>query len=93
MAVLGCIIFGFSSLFLYHVKDLGGLRVRGVFLVIIMLSIRGLPPFTVFFLKVFVVRFLMQVYAPLAFVLLASSLLRLGYYLRISVEGYVFKRD
>ena len=51
-----------------------------------MLSMRGLPPFTVFFLKVFVVSFLLQVYF-LPLLLLLSSLLRLGYYLRVSLGG------
>jgi len=93
ISILVCTIFGLSSLFLYHIKDLGELRTRGVFLVVIILSLRGLPPFTVFFLKVFVISFLIQTYPPLAFLLLASSLLRLGYYLRVSVEAYVLKRD
>jgi len=94
MVILGCTIYRVSCLFLYHVKDLGKSGGGGVFLVLILLSIRGLPPFILFFLKVMVARVLIRTCGcSLAIVLLASSLLRLGYYLRVRVEGYVFSAD
>lgn len=76
---------------LYHSSDIGGIcfSVRGFSVVIVCL--RGLPPFRLFMIKVCVLlRLSSTARGVFIFFLLRASLLALLYYLRLRVNSYIF---
>ena len=55
------------------------------------MSLRGLPPFSVFIIKFYVIYILLGLDSYLlSLFLIISSLLRLYYYLRVSLDNYIF---
>jgi len=84
----------FSSNLLYSIKDIERFRTKNFFIVICFLTFRGLPPFRVFIMKFYVIRSLLffEGYNYI-FILILRSLLRLYYYLRVSMSSYSFLKN
>lgn len=75
----------------YHCADIGGVGSFGRGLSVLIVCLRGLPPFRVFVIKVCVLLRLSitggRIYI---FFLLIFSLLTLRYYLRLRINRYIF---
>ena len=75
----------------YYSNDIGGLCAMGRGFSVIMVCLRGLPPFRVFIIKVCVLlRLALTSGYIFVFFLLIAALLTLRYYLRLRVNSYIF---
>ena len=85
------LIYIFFSDCLYNIKDIKDFTIKNFFVIILLLSLRGLPPFSVFIIKFYVIYILLGLDSYLlSLFLIISSLLRLYYYLRVSLDNYIF---
>jgi len=75
----------------YYSNDIGGLCSIGRGLSLIIVCLRGLPPFRVFIIKACVLLSLVLRSAYIfTFFLLSTSLLTLIYYLRLRINSFIF---
>jgi len=88
--ILFRIFFCFFLKNVYYLNDILNYSIRNFFILLNSISLRGLPPFLGFFLKVYTLKRLY--YAEinmLIFILLISSIISLFYYLRLSIYIYL----
>jgi len=85
------LVYIFFRDYLYNIKDIKDFTIKNFFVIMLLLSLRGLPPFSIFIIKFYVIYILLGLDRYLlCLFLIISSLLRLYYYLRISVDNYIF---
>jgi len=85
------VIYIFYSNSIYNINDIKEFNIKNFLIVCLLLRFRGLPPFSIFIIKFYVIFILLGVNGYLlCFILICSSLVRLYYYLRVSVDNYIF---
>jgi len=76
---------------LYNVKDIKDFTLKNFFVLVLLVSLRGLPPFSIFMIKFYVIYILLGLDSYLlCLVLIIRSLISLYYYLRVRVDRYIF---
>jgi len=86
-----CLIYIIFFIGAYKVIDIKRYSIKNFFTVILLLTFRGLPPFSIFMMKFYVVLILLDTYLYIIIlILIFRSLLRLYYYLRVRLDYYIF---
>ena len=86
-----CLIYIIFFIGAYKVIDIKRYSIKNFFVVILLLTFRGLPPFSIFIIKFYVVLILLDIHLYIiVLILIFRSLLRLYYYLRVRLDYYIF---
>jgi len=88
--VFSNLVYIFFSKVIYHIKDIKEFSIKNLFIVILLVRFRGLPPFSLFIIKFYVIsRLLRRAGLFYILVLMFRSLIRLYYYLRVRVDSFI----
>ena len=88
--VFSNLVYIFFSKVIYHIKDIKEFSLKNLFIVILLVRFRGLPPFSLFIIKFYVISGLLErVGLFYILVLIFRSLIRLYYYLRVRVDSFI----